>query len=295
MSRDDFDVLRRNLRVMVPVFSVALSGALGLIVVQGLGGLEQHLRHLRDAFTGRFETVPTFTRALGVGTEITEDDLVYAPVPAEYVPPTAMRSSEAAVGRILRERALAGDFVREERLVAPELGDGIDALIPHGMRIESLDLDPVAYVSAFVEPGMRVDVIRVLPDEDGDYSDVSTMAKDVLVLAVNEKISETANGEKVMTPQVSVVLEPAMAERLTHAATFGRLMLTLRSAFDDPRAEPSVPAPIGRESRRMTPAEFAENVTPEQVAAWYDRIDPPPPPIDPAIERAVLQATASER
>src|SRR5262245_10104036 len=74
------------------------------------------------------------------GKTIQLHDLTMIELPQDYVPESVLRSQEQAVGRVPRERILAHEFIREERLADPEAGVGLNAIIPRGMRALSINI-----------------------------------------------------------------------------------------------------------------------------------------------------------
>src|SRR5690349_380750 len=61
------------------------------------------------------------------GKTIDAEDLALKELPLDYVPDSVLRNTEQAVGRVPRERILALEFIREERLADPEAGIGLNA------------------------------------------------------------------------------------------------------------------------------------------------------------------------
>ncbi|MCA9494691.1 MAG: Flp pilus assembly protein CpaB, partial [Myxococcales bacterium] len=98
-------------------------------------------------------------RDLYQGVTITEEDLYAVQIPPKFLPEGVFLSPEHVVGRIPRERILANEFVRADRLADPESGVGLNAIIPRGMRAISINITDGAALSGFLNPGNYVDVL----------------------------------------------------------------------------------------------------------------------------------------
>jgi Flp pilus assembly protein CpaB len=88
------------------------------------------------------------------------------------------------------------------------------------------------------------------------------------VLAVDEKLSETVDGQTLVKPQVTLAVGAADAERVTHAAHVGKARLTLHAMADDTtvlaNVDPGLPGPqLG--DTRLTVAEWRETVSIESL------------------------------
>jgi pilus assembly protein CpaB len=170
------------------------------------------------------------------GETIEVEDLAMVELPLDYVPDTVLRSSDQAVGRVPRERILAHEFIREERLSDPEGGVGLNALIPHGMRAMSINVSDGSALSGFLNPGNYVDVLVTLEGDDSHPAETRTLMQAVTLLAVDRRLGGGEGGERAR-PSVTLALTPDLAETLTHAMEQGGVTLTLRSDIDVTRVE----------------------------------------------------------
>lgn len=166
------------------------------------------------------------------GKTIEAEDLVMVELPPSYVPDSVLRQIDQAVGRVPRERILAHEFIRDERLADPAAGVGLNAIIPRGMRAMSLDISDGSSVSGFLNPGNYVDVlVTIKGDEEGEAETV-TLLQAVTVLAVNNRLGDGTAGEGSKKPSVTLAVTPDLAEKLTHAVAQGNVTLTLRNDID---------------------------------------------------------------
>jgi Flp pilus assembly protein CpaB len=291
---DDFKRRRNALGCLVVVWSMIFTGITGTGILYMVGSFQGTLGAVRLEELGKIVPVPVFTQTLGPGTLITREDVQEIEIAEEYLSAGAVRTLREVVGRTTGERVLAGDLVRSERLLDPELGTGLDALVPTGLRAQALNLSTEQQVAGFIVPGNRVDVIGTLPPDRGQkVGETRLLASGVAVLAVDEYVSETAMGEKVLVPQVTLALDPRNSVRITHVAAIGRLTLTLRSGLD---FVPAVAAElasdrIARPSRQMTIPELKDRFTYQELERMYTLLEEfkpePPPGVAPRLLRDI--------
>jgi len=165
------------------------------------------------------------------GKTITADDLQMEDLPKDYVLESVLQNPEQAVGRVPRERILAHEFIREERLADPEAGVGLNAIIPRGMRALSNNISEGSAVSGFLNPGNYVDVLVTINGDAAREAETTTLLQAVTVLAVNNRLGNSEAGERAR-PSVTLAVTPDLAEKLTHAVAQGTVTLTLRNDID---------------------------------------------------------------
>jgi len=165
------------------------------------------------------------------GKTITGDDLEMKELPKDYVLESVLQNKEQAVGRVPRERILANEFIREERLADPEAGVGLNAIIPRGMRALSINISDGSAVSGFLNPGNYVDVLVTIGGDAAREAETTTLLQAVTVLAVNNRLGNSETGERAR-PSVTLAVTPDLAEKLTHAVAQGTVTLTLRNDID---------------------------------------------------------------
>lgn len=190
------------------------------------------------------------SRDLYQGITITEDDLVQISIEPQFLPggdeKLVYTSAEHIIGRVPRERILANEFIREERLADPETGTGLNAIIPRGMRALSVNIADGQALSGFLNPGDYVDVVVTITGDDRDARKVgsltNTLVQAVYVLAVNDRTGKDLSSDsgdprkkkkKVkMRPSVTVAVTPEQAEQIAYAERKGEITLTLRNVQD---------------------------------------------------------------
>jgi len=182
-------------------------------------------------------TVAVASKELYQGVPITDDDLYITQLEPRYLPEGAYLDREHLVGRIPRERILADEVVRADRLADPDAGIGLNAIIPRGTRAISVEISDGAALAGMLEPGSYVDVLVTVDGED-DKPQTRTLLQATYVLGVNRRLSgesredamERRGGGK---PAVTLLVSPADAEQVAHASMIGDLRLTLRNGHDD--------------------------------------------------------------
>ena len=166
------------------------------------------------------------------GKTIVAEDLALRSLPLDYVPDSVLRTVDQAVGRVPRERILSNEFIREERLADPEAGIGLNAIIPRGMRALSINMSDGSAVSGFLNPGNYVDVLVTIEGDETREAETRTLLQAVTVLAVNNRLGNSAESLERARPSVTLAITPDLAEKLTHAVAQGAVTLTLRNDID---------------------------------------------------------------
>ena len=167
------------------------------------------------------------------GKNIVSEDLVMKELAPDYVPDQVLLSIEQAIGRVPRERILAHEFIREERLANAESGIGLNAIIPRGMRAISINITGGSAVSGFLNPSNYVDILVTFQSADNVETQTVTLLTAVTVLAVDARLGDSSSGATdPARPSITLAVTPEQAERLTHATSQGDITLTLRNDID---------------------------------------------------------------
>jgi pilus assembly protein CpaB len=225
------------------------------------------------------------------GWTITADMLEERTLPTNYVPPEAIKERAEIEGRVVMERVLYGEFLREERMAPPEAGSGLAAIVPRGMRAYQVKVSGGQALSGFLNPGNFVDVIAACPAADPPGK--TTLLRSVTVLAVNDRMvdhsfdaADGKGGGKKVKPSVTLALTPADTVLIKHATEECEIYLALRNDVDvtniesnNPTAAPA-PAP---EASAAAPADAAptEAPSPAGSAGSEGSTNPPAPTTTP--------------
>ncbi len=234
----------RSRSVLFLVAALAFAGLVALVV---FGVVDRFKQKLDAANKPKpTETVVVALVELPIGVEVLPEQLDLVQVAPELLPEQGTFDVvEAVVGRTPRERVLPGEFLREDRLAAPEAGIGLNVLVTPGMRAMTIQTDSQSGVGGFLRPGYRVDaVVTIRPDDNSLNAKwvTETILQDVMVLAVGDQLpGAEAEVNTTRRPQAAamrrhnyVTLEVNVdeAERLALASARGELHLALRSDID---------------------------------------------------------------
>ncbi len=169
-----------------------------------------------------------------IGSALTSRQVDVVDWPVEYLPKTSFRKPEDVEGRVLRRAVAAGEPILEPTLMPEGTKAGLVSVIEDKKRAVSVKVDPVIGVAGFVTPGARVDVLATLRRIDLSnkipYSKV--ILQDVPVLAIDQQLEDSRNGEPELVSVVTLEVSPEDAEKLIYGAHEGRLQLALRSPAD---------------------------------------------------------------
>lgn len=252
-------------------------------------------------------------RPLEQGTTLTPEHVEVRRVPRTFFLDTMVSAPDTITGRVPRERILAGEPLRTERLADPKAGAGLNALIPKGQRALQVELRGAAAVAGFISPGDYVDILftGASTARTADYLDALTPGKHTktllqskLVLAIDSLLATEDDGTETgrAAPSVTLALTPEEAQIVTHAMQSGVVTLTLRNHVDVTQQEVHGVSPddfIGAANKRKRVADVAR-ATPSPARPTAAPTTPPPDPnktllIEGASVRSVEESDDSER
>ncbi len=183
-------------------------------------------------------------RELNVGVVIGPDDVTARDMLPSMVPELGTFARvDDVVGRTPRERVLANELIRDDRLALKDAGIGLNAIIEPGRRAMAVEVNSQSGVAGFIRPGNFVDVIvTIKPDDRGAKAKWMSHAflQGVRVLAVGRNMGEDAEGKVPQArpvtvrekPTVTLELDLEQAEALALAASKGDIHIVLRNDVD---------------------------------------------------------------
>ncbi|HUP01700.1 MAG TPA: Flp pilus assembly protein CpaB [Gemmatimonadota bacterium] len=173
-------------------------------------------------------------RDLPVGTVLAKEDIDLVDWPSGSIPQGYARSAEEVLGHGVITPVSAQEPLLLTKLASKEAGGGLPIVIPEGMRAVSVKVDQVISVAGFVVPQTRVDVLVTLTPAD-DRSEITTkvILQNVRVLTAGQTMERDAEGKPQTVTVITLLVTPQEAERLTLAATEGRIQLALRNTMDN--------------------------------------------------------------
>jgi pilus assembly protein CpaB len=146
-------------------------------------------------------------------------------------------------GSLARSPFIAGEPIRDNKLVKTNGSGFMAAVLPAGMRAVSTEISPETGAGGFILPNDRVDVILSKREKNPDRSGATDMVVseiilgNIRVLAIDQTIEEK-NGQKVVVGKTATLeLKPEQSETLARARQSGTLSLALRALADANAAE----------------------------------------------------------
>ena len=140
-------------------------------------------------------------------------------------------------GSIARGPFIAGEPIREQKLVRANGSGFMAAILPTGMRAISTEISPETGAGGFILPNDRVDVILSKREKnpDGKGADVvqsEIILSNIRVLAIDQAPKEKEGINALVGRTATLELKPEQAEMLTRSRQSGTLALALRSITD---------------------------------------------------------------
>ena len=179
---------------------------------------------------------------IGLGQAVKPEDLQWQAWPASAVGNLISRTSRAEAikeiaGSIARAPFIAGEPIREQKLVKANGSGFMAAILPTGYRAISTEISPETGAGGFILPNDRVDVILSKREKnpDGKGSDVvqsEIVLSNIRVLAIDQAPKEKEGSNSLVGRTATLELKPEQAETLTRARQSGTLALALRSITD---------------------------------------------------------------
>jgi pilus assembly protein CpaB len=181
---------------------------------------------------------------IGLGQTVTAEHMQWQTWPAATASNNFIRRSERpeaakeVAGSIARAPILAGEPIREPKLVKANGSGFMAAVLPTGMRAISTEISPETAAGGFILPNDRVDVILSKREKNPSQSGAADIVvseiilANVRVLAIDQAPKEKDGQNAVVGKTVTLELKPEQAETLTRARQTGTLALALRSIVD---------------------------------------------------------------
>lgn len=211
--------------------TLTLALVLGLLAaLAGYAGLKATAAQVALNSSKNFVPVVVTAADLTFGTKLDRAQLRVVRYPKESVPQGAYSSIDSVMGQTTKIFMAAREPVTSLKLSSR--GGGLSMLVRPGMRATSLEVNQVSGVSGFVLPGDKIDVLCTV---DGHGQSEETVTKTILqnaeVLASGQKTAQQDN-KPITVQAVTILVDPAGAEKLALGLSEGRLHLVLRNPED---------------------------------------------------------------
>jgi pilus assembly protein CpaB len=180
---------------------------------------------------------------IGLGQSLKPDDMQWQTWPASSTGNSFIRRGERpdaatqVAGWIARAPFIAGEPIREQKLVRADGSGFMAAILPAGMRAISTEISPETGVGGFILPNDRVDVILSRREKGADQNGPDEVRSEIIlsnvrVLAIDQAPKEKDGQNAVVGKTVTLELKPEQAETLARSRQTGTLALALRSIAD---------------------------------------------------------------
>lgn len=232
----------RNKAVLFLIGSLLVAGLVTVMIFQVIQRFQRAAEEARKE-RDNLVTVVVAAQDLYMGLPIAPEDLSTKRVLPETIDPDYVFSDPTeVVGRTPRERVLADEILRVERLARADAGVGLNAIITPGRRAMTIETDTESGMAGLLQPGNYVDVIvTIRPDDEEEAGGkwvTETILQTVRILAVGAQLGAKEEEEgrsktkKRQRPSVTLELTLEEAEKLALASSRGDLHLVMRSDID---------------------------------------------------------------
>jgi pilus assembly protein CpaB len=179
-----------------------------------------------------------------LGQTLTANDMIWQTWPASTTSNSFIRRSDRPdatnqiAGWIARAPFVAGEPIREAKLVKADGSGFMAAILPSGSRAVSTEITAETGAGGFILPNDRVDVLltRRLKDptnrEAADVVHAEILLSNIRVLAIDQAPKEKEGTNTLLGRTVTLELKPEQTEALAAARQAGTLSLSLRSIAD---------------------------------------------------------------
>jgi pilus assembly protein CpaB len=186
---------------------------------------------------------------IGLGQSVGPDEMQWQTWPAAGASNSLIRRSDRPdattqiAGSIARSPFIAGEPIREPKLVKANGSGFMAAVLPGGMRAVSTEISPETGAGGFILPNDRVDVILSKREKNldransGDIVNSEVILSNIRVLAIDQAPREKDGQNSVVGKTATLELKPGQAEALARARQSGTISLALRSMVDASKPE----------------------------------------------------------
>jgi len=219
---------------------VLLVLALGCGLVASIG-ISQIIEQNKNAPAAtETEAILVAMKPITAQEQLKADSIKLEQWPKNLVPKGALTKIEEIEGRRVKHSLSPGEPILQNKLVG-EQDKRPTIEVPPGYRLKAVHADAVSAVGNLIQPGDRVDVLVYLKNFKGgaQMQATSTILQDIKVFAVNDqwRANEESGNDSIAAKNVTLLLTPEQAERLTLASELGKVSLVLRSPDDNLKTE----------------------------------------------------------
>src|SRR6202171_6525455 len=180
---------------------------------------------------------------IGLGQSVTPEDLQWQTWPAATASNSFIRRNESPdattqiAGSIARAPFIAGEPIREPKLIKANGSGFMAAILPTGMRAISTEISPETGAGGFILPNDRVDGILSKREKNPENNAPDIVSSEISltnsrVLAIDQAPKEKDGTNALVGKTATLELKPEQSETLARARQRGTLSLALRSIAD---------------------------------------------------------------
>ena len=167
------------------------------------------------------------------GTKLEAEMIKSAPYFEESLPPGNFSDPDAVTGRVLIASMKQNEPILESKLAPTSVTTGgVSAVIKPGKRALAVKGDKVLGISGFINPGNRVDILVTMTDKKRKRETTKIVLENIHVLATGKEIQRNDKGDPSPVDVYTVEVTPEEGEKLTLAASKGKLQFALRNVTD---------------------------------------------------------------
>jgi pilus assembly protein CpaB len=248
----------------------------------------------------KLASVVVATHDMPLGTLLRPNDIKSVNYPEDRVPKGAVMDIKQGVNRVVLFPVTTGEPLLASKLSAPTATEGVSSTIEQGYRAVSVQITDATGVAGLIQPNSHVDVLFTRPGTMTEAS-TSTILQNVKVLSTGRSLQTGAavDPRAVRSPVVTLVLQPADAQKLELAKNEGKISLSLRNPLDTTAGASSAPMTtevldptladrIARARRAARPNSVGTN------QAWAAMLKKAPPK-EPEKPRAVIDVYRGDK
>jgi pilus assembly protein CpaB len=180
---------------------------------------------------------------IGLGQTVKPEDLQWQTWPSATAGNTFIRRTDKAeaikevAGSIARAPFIAGEPIREQKLVRADGSGFMAAILPTGMRAISTEISPETGAGGFILPNDPVDVILSKREKNPERNAPDIVSSEIILTNIRVPAIDQAPKEKdgtnaLVGKTATLELKPEQSETLARARQSGTLSLALRSITD---------------------------------------------------------------
>ena len=180
---------------------------------------------------------------IGLGQAVKPEDMQWQSWPtasasSSFISRTSRAEAMREVtGSIARAPFIAGEPIRDQKLVKADGSGFMAAILPSGFRAVSTEISPETGAGGFILPNDRVDVVLTRRDKNPDRGGPDLISSEIIlsnirVLAIDQAPKEKDGTSAIVGKTVTLELKPDQVETMARSRQSGTLSLALRSITD---------------------------------------------------------------